>query len=229
VRIALLADVHANLDALKAVLADMGRVDLCICAGDVTGYYADPNEVCMLLRDCGTAVIRGNHDAYVIGDLRPDPARATAYRTAWTRQTLTVENLEWLRGLPKELTMRCDSRTLRIRHASPWDEETYIYPDSDRLLRKISLGEAEVLALGHTHRPMVVRDRGGVVVNPGSVGQPRDWNPMASYAILDGASGAVEIRRVAYDVAAVQQRLRELDWDLGQVALLSRTRPASAR
>jgi putative phosphoesterase len=221
-RIGLLADIHANLEALKAVLADMGSVDLCICAGDVTGYYADPNEVCALVRARGIVTIRGNHDAYVGGDLRPDPAKVEAYRTDWTRQALTAQNLEWLRALPKELTMVCDSRTLRVRHANPWDEEGYIYPDSAQLLQRISLGEAEVLVLGHTHRPMVVRDRGGLLVNPGSVGQPRDWNPTACYAILNTASGEVEIRRVAYDVAALQRRLRELEWDPTVIAILGR-------
>ena len=225
-RVALLADIHSNLEALKAVLADMGPVDLCICAGDVTGYYADPNEVCAMVRDRGIATIRGNHDAYVIGDLRPDPAKVEAYRADWTRQVLTSENLEWLRSLPQGLTMACDSRTLRVRHANPWDEEGYVYPDSPHL-EKISLGAGEVLVLGHTHRPMVVRDRGGLIVNPGSVGQPRDWNPMACYAILNSASGELQVCRVAYDVAALQRRLRELDWDPAQIAMLGRSRPAS--
>ncbi len=222
-RIGLISDVHSNLSALEAVLADMGNVDVLICAGDVVGYYADPNEVCELLRQKGAWTIRGNHDAYVLGILAPEPEHADAYRTDWTRQMLGPENRSWLASLPIELSFRWNGNAVRIRHASPWDEETYLYKDSPRL-NDIVLAEDEILILGHTHHPMESICGNGKLVNPGSVGQPRDWRPSASYAILDEGSGAVEFRRVAYDVKALQCRLEANGWPKAMIDILSRCR-----
>lgn len=221
-RVALLADIHANLPALNAILNDMPRVDHIVCLGDVIGYYADPNEVCGVLRERQIPTIRGNHDAYAIGTLSPNPTRVAAYRTVWTRETLRRENLEWLRSLPTKMDFHFGNLQVQVRHATPWDEESYLYPDSDRLT-EIHLREHQVLALGHTHWPMLRQCGQGFVVNPGSVGQPRDCNPAAAYAILDCDSGAVEFRRASYDVAGLQQRLRSLEWDPATIAILSRT------
>jgi putative phosphoesterase len=222
-KIALLADIHANLPALEAVFDDLGEADLIVCAGDVLGYYADINEVCDLLRRKCPWVIRGNHDAYVTGFMTPAEDRADAYRAEWTRQNLDTENLSWLVGLPVEMTFDWDKKTIRVRHASPWDEETYVYPDSAHLNR-IQLKQNEFLILGHTHFPMRVQCGEGIVVNPGSVGQPRDWNPLASYAILDTKTSAVAFRRVCYDVSGLQKRLIRGEWNQEMVDILSRHR-----
>jgi putative phosphoesterase len=220
-RVALLADLHANLPALSAVLGELGAVDLIVCLGDVVGYYADPNEVCSLIRARNISTIRGNHDAYVLGELTPHPDRKAAYRTDWTREVLEPDHLAWLRSLPTNLEFRWDKLLVRLRHATPWDEEGYLYPDSD--LSAIRLNANEVLALGHTHWPMQRQCGEGLLLNPGSVGQPRDCNPMASYAILDCDTGNVEFRRVRYDVASLQKRLCQMGWAPATVDILSRT------
>ncbi len=221
-KVALLADIHSNLPALTAVFHDLPSVEMIVCLGDVVGYYADPNEVCDLLRKYSVLAIRGNHDAYVLGQLMPNPASAAAYRTAWTRKTLKSEHLQWLGSLPPSMDLLWGKQRVQLRHATPWDEEGYLYPDSDRL-EEIRLSANQFLALGHTHWPMLRECGKGFVVNPGSVGQPRDCNPRAAYAILNGDTGNVEFRRVPYDVAGLQQRLRELGWDPATIAILSRT------
>jgi len=221
-RVAFLADIHANLSALTAVLNDMPPVDAIVCLGDVVGYYAEPNEVCELLRTRNVPTIRGNHDAYVTGELAPHPERISAYRTVWTKQTLTSDNIDWLRSLPISLKFEWDKQHVQLRHATPWDEEAYLYPDSDRLA-DIKLARNQFLALGHTHWPMIRHCGEGTLFNPGSVGQPRDCNPKAAYAILNCASGDIEFRRVSYDVAALQERLRRLGWEPASIAILSRT------
>ena len=99
-KIGLLSDIHGNLPALRAVLNDMPSVELLICSGDIVGYYADPDEVCSLLKERGVLSIRGNHDAYVIGELHPCPDKSEAYRTAWTRLHLSQESIHWLKSLP---------------------------------------------------------------------------------------------------------------------------------
>lgn len=223
-KLALIADVHANLPALDAVIADMPQVDAILCAGDVVGYYADPDEVCHRLRELGAWVIRGNHDAYVTGQLEPDPARRAAYRTDWTRGRLGPENLAWLSALPVEMTFCWGGARVQVRHANPWDEELYLYPDSETSLRRIALDPGEFLVVGHTHRPMTVRCGAGLLINPGSVGQPRDWSPLAAYAIFDTHTEEVVSRRVAYDTATLQGRLTAGGWDPSVVSILSRTR-----
>ena len=225
-KIALLADVHANVMALKAVLADLRGVDHIVCAGDVVGYYPDANEVCDLLKRIGAQVIRGNHDAYVTGTLEPIPDVASMARTAWTRRTLTSANYKWLARLDVEAQVSSTPGIIRVRHANPWDEEERLFPDSPRLAA-IPIGHAEVLVLGHTHYPMLVRRGAGMIVNPGSVGQPRDWNPLASYAVLDSNGPTVEFRRVQYDVVGLQRRLTELGWPPTGISILSRSRTAT--
>lgn len=223
-RVALISDIHANRDALEVVLGQISGVDLTLCCGDIVGYYDKPNEVCSMLREGGVRCIRGNHDAYVIGDLVPDETRRTAYRTDWTRQVLEKDHLDWLSGLPIELRFDWSGTTLRVRHSSPWDEETYLYRDSSDAIARLRLSPGEILAVGHTHYPLYISVGAGWLLNPGSVGQPRDRDPRACYAILDLETNSVEHRRAGYDVSAMQHRLVGQGWDLDMVAILSRTK-----
>lgn len=220
-KVAVISDIHGNLPALQAVLSDMRSIDMIVCCGDVVGYYPDINEVCALLRRINVFAIRGNHDAYVTGELQPDPSKSIAYRTEWSRRQLDLIHLQWLKSLPIEMRFQWRHLTLIVRHASLWDEETYLYADSPGLA-KLSVKEDEILVVGHTHHPMLKSVENGVVLNPGSVGQPRDWNEQSSYAIVETTSKDTEIRRVAYDVRAFQRRLESLSWDRAAIEILSR-------
>jgi putative phosphoesterase len=221
VKIAVLSDIHGNLPALSAVLEDIPKFDAIVCCGDIVGYYPDVNEVCNILRERNVFTVRGNHDAYLSGVLTPIIEKQTSYRSEWTRDRLNSDNFSWLESLPTEIIFSWDGSDIHLRHASPWDEVTYLYPDSKRLL-EIKLRKGEYLFLGHTHHPMWINVGDGMILNPGSVGQPRDWNPHASYAIFDSISKSVEIRRVKYDVLAYQNKLRKLDWDKSTINILSR-------
>jgi putative phosphoesterase len=222
-KIALLADIHGNLAALEAVLNGMPPVDVMVCAGDVVGYYPYPNQVCDRLRQLGAWVVRGNHDAYVTGQLPPNPEKVGAYRTLWTRSNLRGDHLAWLNALPVEIRFQWGGQRVRARHASPWDEETYLYPDSP-YLPDLQLEGSEILIVGHTHYPLARQCGEGLLINPGSVGQPRDWNPLASYAVLDAGSRTVSHHRVAYDVAGLQGVLSQMNWEPKTIEILSRTR-----
>jgi putative phosphoesterase len=222
-KLGLIADVHGNIAALEAVLTDMPPVDAVLCAGDVVGYYPHPNQVCDRLRRLGAWVVRGNHDAYVSEHLPFDQANDRAYRATWTRRHLEPGHLAWLKTLPVEIDFKWGGRRVRLRHASPWDEETYLYPDSPAL-RDLKLNAAEILVVGHTHHPLAMHCGEGLLVNPGSIGQPRDWNPLASYAVLELESCAVSHRRVAYDVAGLQRELMEMGWETKTIQVLSRER-----
>lgn len=220
--IGLISDIHANLAALDAVLEKLAHVDRILCAGDIVGYYDQPNEVCDRLRTAGIETIRGNHDAYVVGALQPAPQHATAYRTDWTRNQLTADNLAWLQSLPLQLDLTFGDTEVTLRHANPWDEEGYLYADSP-LIEKVHLAAAQILIVGHTHYPLSRRAGNGMLVNPGSVGQPRDRNPRASFACLDLPERSVSFHRVEYDVSSLQQRLESLGWDAKAISILSRT------
>jgi predicted phosphodiesterase len=221
--VAVLSDVHGNLPALEAVLADLGSIDAVLCCGDLVGYYPDVAEVVERVRALGARTVRGNHELMAIGSLAVPPERTGYYGIDWTRRALSREQLEWLSRLPPSLELARDGLTIEVRHSSPWDEETYLYPDSPALAR-VALAERRWLFLGHTHYPMHVRAGRGFVVNPGSVGQPRDWNPSAAYGVLDTATGRWEQRRVSYDHRAYQRRLESLSFDPRAIALLGRER-----
>ncbi len=224
-RVAVLSDVHGNLPALEAVLADVGSIDALLCCGDLVGYYPDVCEVVERLRALGARTVRGNHELMATGRLPVPPERAAYYRIDWARRVLSGEQLTWLATLPSALELAEDGLVIEVRHASPWDEETYLYRDSPALAG-VTLPEGRWLFLGHTHHPMRVQVGAGVIVNPGSVGQPRDWNPQAAYGVLDTARGRWEQRRVAYDHLSYQRRLEKLGFDPRAVALLGRVRVA---
>jgi diadenosine tetraphosphatase ApaH/serine/threonine PP2A family protein phosphatase len=189
------------------------------------GYYPDAAEVVERIRSLGIQTIRGNHELMATGARPVPPDRAGYYRIDWVRRTLSPEQLAWLGALPASVERSWNGLAIALRHASPWDEETYLYQDSPAL-EGVALPPDGWLFLGHTHYPMRLRRGAGWVVNPGSVGQPRDWDPRAAYGVLDTRTGAWEQRRVRYDHRAYQRRLEGLGWDERAIALLGRERPS---
>jgi putative phosphoesterase len=207
--IALISDVHANLIALAAVLEDMnGRgVERIISAGDVVGYYPYPNETVALFRERDVLSIQGNHDRAVItaNVLSFNPAAGDA--VTWTASQLRPASLAYLRGLPRHLALRIEEVRIAVFHGKPADDDHYLYEDE---CRENLLGQSrsDLLVLGHTHVPFIKRYPSGTVVNPGSVGQPRDGDPEASYALFDTTTRKTINRRVAYDIDEVAARTR---------------------
>ncbi len=206
----MLSDVHANLPALEVVLeaVDAAGVDRIVHAGDVVGYNPFPNEVIRLLRRRDALSVRGNHDrAAVTGDTRWFNAHAAA-AIAWTRNELTEASMAYLRSLRPREEMTVDGRTVLLVHGSPGDEDAYVFPHqaTPTLLQEAG---SDVLVMGHTHVPYVLPTPSGLVLNAGSVGQPRDGDPRAAWVLLDPAQPAAELRRVTYDVATVYKAVLE--------------------
>lgn len=229
-RILIISDIHANLTAFETVLKDAeGGWDYVWCLGDVVGYGPDPNECVDRLRDMPHLCLAGNHDWAALNrlDIRtfnPDARKAVQ----WTQDTLRPDVVEYLEALPT--TFVIDNYTLA--HGSPrepvWE---YILEPLIAALN-FSHFETDYCLVGHTHQPVIyqmVNDQGETravapsygrpralggqrqIINPGSVGQPRDANPKAAYAILDLETDTFEHRRVAYDIEAVQKRMRAND------------------
>jgi len=231
VRYLILSDLHANREALEAVLAHAdGKYDRIICCGDVVGYGADPNWTVDWVRANVTDVVRGNHDRACAGldDLEwfNPAARASAY---WTHEVLSRENLQWLRDLPPG-PVSVDS--FGLLHGSPLDEDEYLLSTRDAS-EVAGYLDHNVSFFGHTHiqggfmlhrngirilpRPSPRLDEEPLqldpdtlyLINPGSVGQPRDRDPRASYVIYSPEYSLVEYFRVAYNVKKAQEKIRE--------------------
>ena len=221
-----ISDIHANLPALEAVLADTPAHDAVICLGDLVGYGPDPNVCIERVRDLAGTCLAGNHDWAVLGKLKLDSFNRDA-RAAneWTQGTLTPDSREYLRDLPAQAELEA----VTIVHASPREPIWEYVLDTRVALANFKHFSTPVCLLGHSHIPLlyvldeqrgrcvgsiiessdqVALDSHSTMINPGSVGRPRDGDPRASYAILDTDAWTWEAHRVAYPVEEVQARMR---------------------
>ena len=226
-RYLVISDIHSNLAALDAVIADAGSFDRVWCLGDLTGYGPEPNECLERLRQFPLTSLAGNHDWAVLGRLDLDEFNRDARAAClWTRQRLTPENREFLASLP----VMVEECGFTLVHASPSEPVDEYVLDSLSAEYNFSHFGTSICLLGHSHWPVAfmqpersnglcvqVRptyfqpfkfNGGKWIINPGSVGQPRDGNPDAAYAILDVEARQWEYRRVPYPVAETQRKMR---------------------
>ena len=217
-RIALISDIHGNLPALDAVLADVAKQkpDAVYCLGDLVGYGASPNEVTERIKAQGIPTIMGNYDDGVgfdrdeCGCAYRDPVdQELGDRSlAWTKGHTTPENKAFLRTLVKDLRFEADGRRLLLVHGSPRKINEYLFEDRplSSFQRLAASSNADVIAFGHTHKPYQKSVDGVLFVNVGSVGKPKDLDWRACYVVLD--AGEVSFHRVSYDVATAAAAIR---------------------
>ncbi|MBS3152257.1 metallophosphoesterase family protein [Candidatus Woesearchaeota archaeon] len=212
-RIAIIADIHGNLEALEAVLKDISNknVDDIVCLGDLVGYAANPNEVVDLIKKKGIRCIKGNHDLNAVTLEKLDWFNERAQEALkFTNKVLTEENKKFLMDLPETLELK-DKNKLFAVHGSPKDPlYEYLDPTVDEDLIKDMLDEqkADVLVCAHTHLPDLKRFELKVFLNPGSVGQPRNNNSKSQYAILDlGNINFVSFETVEYDIDTAAKKI----------------------
>lgn len=206
-RLGVVSDIHANRPALDAVLDAMPAVDSVVCVGDVVGYNPYPADCLDRIRAAGWPTVQGNHDRTVETPERYHNEMAHAGLTL-AHDRLDDDQRGWLRRLPESRVV-ADGR-VRLVHSHPARQDAYVYPEEFASLAP-HLGSERVLLLGHTHVPGSAWVEGTLVVNPGSVGQPRDGDPRAAFAVvdLDGPEGpTVDHHRVEYDIEAVQTAIR---------------------
>lgn len=212
-KLGLISDVHANAPALDAVLRDMQEVDVLVHAGDVVGYNPYPNVCVDRLRERDVVSINGNHDRAVCRETEFGFHSVAGQAVEWTRDSLTDDRRDWLCDLPTESRV---ADTVYLAHGAPGAPDRYTYPEE--FTAGLLPDDADVLVLGHTHVQAKREFPDGVVVNPGSVGQPRDGDPRAAYAALDLDSLDVELHRVEYPVERVQERIQMEDGLDGSLA-----------
>ena len=212
-RIAVISDIHSNLDAFEAVVNRLPNYDELVCLGDLVGYGPDPNEVIQKLQELRpTVVLKGNHDhAVVTGDVEDFTPHA-AEAIEWTRRKIQQTGSRYLASLNPSARIERGGTTLAFFHGSPRDPlSEYVYPGIPEGLARglVEAAGAKVVLLGHTHVPMCYRFAGSLLANPGSVGQPRDGDYRASFATLTLSDGEVkfDVERVEYDVDPVADRI----------------------
>jgi len=225
-RYAFLADIHGNLNAFNEVLRDIeenGGVDELWCLGDIVGYGPDPSECIALLRDYPHRCVAGNHDWAAVGkvdisDFNPDAAEACH----WTGKQLSADDIKYLERLPLTLT----NGDFTIVHGSP-REPIWEYILSTRIANEnLSFFETRYCLIGHSHVPLLFEQVGEncllmdlptelrlgenrLIVNPGGVGQPRDGDSRAAYAVYDGSDRVIYNYRIPYDIADTQERMEK--------------------
>ncbi len=225
-RYLIISDVHANLTALETVLADAAEFDEIWCLGDLVGYGPNPNECVERIREFDHISLAGNHDWAALGRLDLSSFNADA-RTAsmWTQTALSPEAREYLRSLPTHV----EKDGFCMAHASPREPIWEYILDSNQAYANLEYFSASTCLVGHTHIPIVFEvdeqrrrcetrippfpdpltlGSHRMIINPGSVGQPRDGDPRASYATLDSDTMTWEFHRVTYPVEITQERMR---------------------
>lgn len=219
-RLGLIADIHANLHALEAVLEELARLeaDLVLCAGDLVAYGAFPNQVIALLRQRSIQCVLGNYDQAAAWNLETASSRPSSPRTeplkraalAWTQAHLSSESRQHLRGLPWSMQFVLDEQTLHLFHAGPDSLCDWYTPQDMDSLRRLSLRQgAGLVVLGHTHQPFVQQVGNTLFINPGAVGRSLDGDARASFAILNTQTLQTELFRVGYDLEAAVQAVLE--------------------
>lgn len=228
-RTAFISDIHANVDGLETVLADISHqeIDRIVCLGDIVGYGPEPNPCVARVREVCQVTVVGNHDYAALG--RMDTLGFNEYARAaadWTAKALDKDSIAFLGGLPLDIVLD----GMRLVHASPLDPERWTYILSYQEAKRQFTGFTEKICfIGHSHLPIVVEEEGEEIralpfspdvpvrihpdrrylVNVGSVGQPRDRDPRSGYAWYDDEAKAVMMRRLEYPVANVQKKIIE--------------------
>lgn len=190
VKIGLISDIHCNAPGLRRALGLLDDCDEVLCAGDLMSQYRFSSEVLTIIKESGIRTIVGNHDKTIL-HAPAHPLRSSP--------TVDPALLQYLAGLPSTLSSTWDGMSIAMFHGSPWDDAAslsahYVYPENVQDMRRVAQVKADIVVLGHTHRPFSARQGETLIVNPGSCGESRDPSGVLSCAMLDTRDGRVEHR-----------------------------------
>lgn len=221
-KIGLLGDIHANSAALTAVLssARLLEVETLLVTGDLVGYYFSPREVLDMLREWDAHIVRGNHEDMLIQAISSpefleevDRRYGSGLRIAL--DALEQSDIEWLSSLPHPKSIKIEDCNILLCHGAYWDIDFYVYPDAqNELLERCAVKSYDLVVQGHTHYPMKYKFGDTLLVNPGSVGQPRNRQPGAHWAIFDTNTREVHMLCEKYDASAIIDASRTIHPEL---------------
>lgn len=220
-RVAVLGDIHGNIDAFRAVLEDIKKesINQLLITGDLVGYYYHADKVLNALKGWRYELVQGNHDG-MLGEISTwSNEMKKAYRQKYgsaleyaAKELLSESEIAYLAELPYRKELFIAGRSILLCHGSPWNRDEYIYPDaSNDVLARCTTGGFDVVIMGHTHYPMIKKYKVTLLLNPGSVGQPRNQQSGASWALLYLDNLYVQLRYVPYDVKEVIAEARQKD------------------
>ncbi len=224
-RYGIISDIHANLAAFETVLQDMGPVDALWCLGDLVGYGPDPNECIELLRRHNHLCVVGNHDMAAVGRMDTEEFNPqAAFAADWTAAALSERSRNFLLSLPERL----EAAPFTLVHGSPRSPIWEYITNEGRAAPNFEQFDTPACLVGHTHVPSLFMEEAGrvrgqmpgpgdrveighkrIIANPGGVGQPRDGDPRAAYAMYDSETRILEWRRVEYPIQVTQQRMKQ--------------------
>lgn len=190
-KIAAISDIHGNISAYRKVVAELNGIGAIFCAGDVVYHYRFNNELFDLLKEQKVYLVMGNHESAIISDVD---------RKFRTSSDIRDDNLQFIRELPINLKTRLDGKRIFMTHGSPWEPyDEYIFPGSPYFENLVSLG-ADIVIVGHTHFPMVIKRGNVIIINPGTLGEPRDprYEGQLTYVVFDTENGQAEIKTFDY-------------------------------
>jgi len=222
-RFAVLSDIHANLPALEAVLAEVhaAGISQLVLLGDYVGYFYDAQPVVEMLMQWQHIAIRGNHDRMLIEARNNDELRRTYIQKYGNGLEVAIADFgdkswEWIESLPERQTLVTEGARIELCHGSPFDPDAYIYPDSPKsLFNRFALIDTDAIWMGHTHWPFLKPGQPWLM-NPGSVGQPRDLGGIASWCVFDEETSSVAFRRTEYPISHLAREVQSRDPDLGR-------------
>lgn len=218
-KIAVLSDIHGNNTALEAVLKDINKqnINKILLLGDFVGYYYHPDKVLDLLKDFEVMAIKGNHEEFLRNSILDKQFAKNIYNKYGSGinqaiNKLKPEQIEYLINLPEKITLNIDNLTFELCHGSPWDNNFYIYPDSDNsIVEKCTLSGADFVLIGHSHYPFIKEKNNTVIINPGSVGQSRVKGGTANYSIIDTEKKEFSLKETDYKVYDIIDEVKARD------------------
>lgn len=221
-KIAVLSDIHSNIQALKEVVNEVLKdgVKKFLFLGDFIGYYYYPAEVLDLVSKLDAIFIQGNHER-ILKDLiqnRISPKvvlEKYGHGHQFALDQLSIEQKDFLINLPVELNVLLDGIKIRMCHGSPMDPDYYIYPDTpSEILNKCTIKNVDFVLIGHSHYQFVYKNNDSILVNVGSVGQSRSEGGMAQWALIDTQDKSVQLRSTIYDTSDLEQKAKHIDANL---------------
>lgn len=221
-KIAVISDIHSNYDALKSLVIEFNKEDIeaILVAGDLIGYYYWPNKVInLIMLDKRFHCIKGNHERMFEEALK-DRNGLLKYRKKYGSgfdaciNLLSKKQINWLLSLPKNLDINFKKNTFHISHGSLSGDEEYIYPNANIKQLKANYSKKKFTIFGNTHYPFIHHNKGKYLINPGSVGQPRDIGNMSSFVIIDLKTEAIQFKRKKFNINKIIKEATKNDPNL---------------